>query len=330
MASDSAKILFIVPSYGATGWYRANVPGRALAERGHVCHLDTTVDPAIVWEYDLLVFTNPATEAALGVIQYAKSSGKRVIADVDDDPWHMSDANPHMGHWNEQERTLVEACLQQSDRLTTTNPFLADWLTKFNPSVMVLPNCLPGEHWSVTKSPHKKTVIGWLGGLTHYDDLLMVSEPVNQLLASRNDIELHLSIFEEHPFMPKEKVKILPVKMEVADYADLFTEIDIGIAPLVDNHFNRSKSDLKFLEYGAASVPCVASDISTYTRSIRHGENGFLASTGEQWAEHLTKLIEDASLRERIAVEARKTAEGRFIDKQIGLWEKAYGLPSST
>ncbi len=327
--TPGAKILFLAPSYGATGWYRCNVPGKELAKIGHTVHLDLGSEPDVVAGYDVLVISNGSNERALELLQHARSAGVYIVADIDDDPWHMTDANPNIMHFDETERMSLEAVLSQADCVTTTNPFLADFVSSFGSSVIVLPNCLPGEYWHVAKCRHPKTVIGWIGGLTHYDDLLLVAEPINRLLTERSDIEFHLTVFEEHPFQPKTKVKILPATLNLPEYPALFAGIDIGIAPLVDNHFNRSKSDLKFLEYGAARVPCVASDVSTYSRAIRPGQNGFLAANSAQWIEHLTRLIDDATLREQIATEARKTAEERFIDKQIHLWEKTYSLPTS-
>ena len=40
--------------------------------------------------------------------------------------------------------------------------------------------------------------------------------------------------------------------------------LDIAVAPLVDHPFNRAKSALKLLEYGALALPVVATDIEPY------------------------------------------------------------------
>lgn len=40
--------------------------------------------------------------------------------------------------------------------------------------------------------------------------------------------------------------------------------LSVGVAPLVDDRFNRSKSWIKPLEYGALGIPCVASDVAPY------------------------------------------------------------------
>ena len=51
---------------------------------------------------------------------------------------------------------------------------------------------------------------------------------------------------------------------------------DIGIAPLADSAFNRSKSAIKTLDYAALGLAVLASDVPAYRGSIadRAGTNG--------------------------------------------------------
>jgi hypothetical protein len=41
----------------------------------------------------------------------------------------------------------------------------------------------------------------------------------------------------------------------------------VGIAPLLDTPFNRCKSNLKLLEYGAVGLPTIASNVTPYKDS---------------------------------------------------------------
>jgi glycosyltransferase involved in cell wall biosynthesis len=45
---------------------------------------------------------------------------------------------------------------------------------------------------------------------------------------------------------------------------------------------------------------------------VRSGENGFLASTDDEWVEALTKLADDAELRRRLGAAGRKTIEESY------------------
>jgi glycosyltransferase involved in cell wall biosynthesis len=106
----------------------------------------------------------------------------------------------------------------------------------------------------------------------------------------------------------------------------MLVSFDIAIAPLKNIEFNKAKSDLKYLEYAMAGLPVVASDIEAYNKTIIHGQNGFLAKSEEEWFKYLSLLIEDYKLREKIGRAARAYAETRTIEKNIHLWEEAYGL----
>ena len=73
-------------------------------------------------------------------------------------------------------------------------------------------------------------------------------------------------------------------------------------------------------------LPIVASRVAPYERSLKHGETGFFARNPKDWLKHLSNLIENPELRVRLATNARAWAETRTIDRNTGLWERAYGL----
>ena len=64
--------------------------------------------------------------------------------------------------------------------------------------------------------------------------------------------------------------------------------LDICIAPLADNAFNRGKSDIKLLEAALVRVPVVASPVGQLGDTIRQGVNGLLANGTGGWTEALS------------------------------------------
>jgi glycosyltransferase involved in cell wall biosynthesis len=82
---------------------------------------------------------------------------------------------------------------------------------------------------------------------------------------------------------------------------------DITISPLRDTLFNRSKSDLKFLDSSAIGAACVCSRVPPYESSVKHKETGWLAEDQTQdWIEALDSLIADHNLRLRMARNASR------------------------
>jgi glycosyltransferase involved in cell wall biosynthesis len=98
----------------------------------------------------------------------------------------------------------------------------------------------------------------------------------------------------------------------------------IGLAPLSAIQFNRSKSNLKFLEYTAYNAVTVASDFGPYKNTIEDGVTGVLVSDNRDWYDKVRELLDDEDLYNTILANAKKLVKENFdISKNYVLWEKA-------
>jgi hypothetical protein len=80
------------------------------------------------------------------------------------------------------------------------------------------------------------------------------------------------------------------------------TNWDIAIAPLKNTPFNRTKSDIKFLDYCAIGAAGIYSDMPPYHDSVHHLETGYLAKNNpDAWVNALELLITDGDLRYTMA-----------------------------
>jgi hypothetical protein len=88
---------------------------------------------------------------------------------------------------------------------------------------------------------------------------------------------------------------------------------DIGLAPLADDVFHRSKTNTKFREYGACGIAGIYSDVEIYSDCVRHGETGLLVGNDtEAWYQAMRRLVDDANLRKRIQQDARAEIEEHY------------------
>ncbi|MBX9033644.1 glycosyltransferase [Gordonibacter massiliensis (ex Traore et al. 2017)] len=148
-----------------------------------------------------------------------------------------------------------------------------------------------------------KVRIGYFSGsITHNDDFAYVLPAIVRLMEEHPQVELHiageLSVPEElecfrnrvvaAPFMPWERLPRLIAGM------------DINIAPLIDNVFNRAKSENKWLEAALVKVPTVASNVGAFADVVEDGVTGILCDSSDQWYVSLKALVEDAALRKKI------------------------------
>jgi len=93
---------------------------------------------------------------------------------------------------------------------------------------------------------------------------------------------------------------------------------DIGLAPLPDEAFFRSKTNNKFREYGASSIAGIYSDNDVYSHCVQHEVSGLLvANDADRWYDAIVRLIEDEALRRRIQQQARQYVAVHYAQAQF-------------
>ena len=324
------SVFYSVNDYWACGWYRCYVPGVALKKLGYGVVLDEQIKEGDIDEADVVVIQQPSRTQHVEAIRAANNAGKFTVAELDDDVWNLSPLNPSHVYWDRPEvKRNARACVEEADIVTTPTHLLAEKLRTMNPNVKVLPNMLPTDGWDYPEPKvqvEDKVVLGWAGSSSHGGDFRAVNGVIQQLLDRYPHVEFALVggpgeiELEEH-----ERIRPLDAT-DIRRYPKILENFDVGLIPLADTAFNRSKSDLKFVEYSMLGIPSVASKLEPYLRTIKHGENGFLATSPKDWLKYLTRLIEDVELRRTIGARAQEYARTRTIEHAIEKWERAYGL----
>lgn len=251
--------------------------------------------------------------------------GKPFFVETDDNYVDVPSWNEgfHSYSPNGFHRKMAVESLANSDGLIVSTKHLLDTYCSdpfpFNTNAQIVENSLDfkGDSkfvgWDkVSNKKHKGIRLGWIGGRTHFGDLMMIAPVLRILLEKyRNRISLVLvnsalrmsceSLGVKYPFEGLPNVREVEHSVDINRYAPFAASFgfDVGLAPLVDCNFNRSKSNLRWLEYSALKIPTVASDLNHFKESITHGKDGFLAHENslDGWLDHLERLISDHSLR---------------------------------
>jgi glycosyltransferase involved in cell wall biosynthesis len=311
---------------------------------------DTTLQSYVNFfkKYDLVVlkhFDNPNA----GRFMFAASdiTGVPIVTDLDDDIFSVREDQPahKLGYRKgEAQRITIATMLSFSKALFVTNEILGknatDYIKKSTGVLIpyyVLPNQNNIAEWAKykAKKPTNKVVIGWHGSITHNADLSMVLPVIKEILKDYPNVYLELmggitreyalEIFKDWELELLNRIDVRggTQAWDKFPYTLMKQKWSIGIAPLIDDTFNQSKSNIKWLEYTMKHIPTVASNVEPY-RSIKHGVTGILCDTPEQWYVALKELIEDSKLRDRLAENSYKEIKKNWqYDKNAKLWKKA-------
>lgn len=206
--------------------------------------------------------------------------------------------------------------MRQSDGVIVSTPYLAEMYKAENDHIYVVPNSIDFNEWDglERKRGGNRIRIGWIGGGTHGPDLEMVAPIIKEILQKHKDVWFYCIHGVPQVYKEMKKVYWTRKWATINLYPKFMAsyKFDIGIAPLIDNNFNRGKSNLRWLEYSALKTPTVASPLPDFTRVIKNNRNGCIANSDNEWFRHLDNLIEDEALRRDIGDNAYKTIRKDF------------------
>lgn len=238
---------------------------------------------------------------------------------------------------------IVQEQLRIAHLVTVSTPYLAKEYAKYNKNVVVVPNAIDFELWHKVE-PHDDGLvrIGLFGSNSHHKDWRECIDSVKRILDEYPNARFYFNgwlvmeeakegaaIYEQRRhwkfpdymeakgFLNHPQVEIFE-PTEIQDYAKWLMDkrIDIGLAPLVDTKFNRSKSNLKYIEFGAMGVPGVYADTESYA-DVVHGKTGLKAGKPIDYYTQLKKLVESKELRRSIGDAAHEDVKARYDAEKV-------------
>jgi GT2 family glycosyltransferase/glycosyltransferase involved in cell wall biosynthesis/SAM-dependent methyltransferase len=288
-----------------------------IRERGEKLDL-LWVAPENVTSYvaDVLICQRTAVTSVVAIdtiITHCQENNIRIVYDLDDLLLALPEEHPEHAIYAPK-AAAVFRWLLEADEVWVSTEDLRHHILQLNPRAYVIPNYIDDTLWirstisAVNCERNDDTVrLLYMGTQTHCVDFELVTKALKRLKNEFLDrIEISLIGITANADADQLYTVIVPPQGIGANYPAFVSWIinsqtfDIGIAPLVDNKFNRCKSAMKFLDYSALGMVTVASDLNGYAL-IRNGENGFkVKNTEDSWYEMLKTLIVDVKLRKHV------------------------------
>lgn len=257
-----------------SGQYRVVQPLEALrlaaqVEGTYYGQLLTPVDMERI-SPDVVILQRRIGDQALAQIERMRRfSGAFRIYELDDYLPNLPFKSVHRQHMPDDIKRSLRRAAALVDRMVVSTPALANALEKLHADIHVVENRLDPRTWQgvrpARRLPPGKPRVGWAGGASHAGDLEMIADVVESLATEVDWIfmgmcpdRLRPYVAEIHPGVPFDRYP----------QALAALQLDLAVAPLEDNLFNRCKSNLRLLEYGACGYPVVASDLLPYQNSL--------------------------------------------------------------
>lgn len=279
---------------------------------------------------DVMVFQRVTHRYLAEAIPLIRAQGVAVVVDLDDDlaridpnnaaydimhPKHMA-AGKSQHSWH-----MLDIACKNATLVTTSTDTLAGRYGSHG-RVHILHNRLPRFYFDI---PHTDSnMIGYPGALgTHYNDVGVAGVAISRLMNEGYDFITagDTTGIEKVMGLPRAPIALGPVSVQ--EWPRTINRMGVGIVPLADTEFNKSKSWLKPLELASLSIPSVYSPRREYMKLNRLGL-GLAAQKPKHWYQLVKRLADDMGYRTDIGAQCRAVAETMILEDHVQDWWRAW------
>ncbi len=227
----------------------------------------------------------------LWLLRRYRSCISYIVSDFDDAVWTHSPVH-------------TAELIRLSDEVWCGSKMILDYCSARHANAKFVPTTVDMARFSLPKQEEQPPVIGWVGDIhAHIRNLRSFSAILKSIHALLPPFQLRLIGVTAYEHEIRTMFSFLGTRLSVVgwvkpmDIPSQIAHFSIGIMPLNANEFNKGKSALKLIEYLAAGVPVVASDVGENRFVVEMPKHGYIASGMEEWKTALFSLLSDASVR---------------------------------
>jgi len=272
------RIIGIVNQTSGSCYHRVYTPLMNLPVDIHITNKLT--EEQIEKGCDLLVlnrfaFYNSSDE----IFAWRDKYGFKVVIDIDD-LWLLDADHILYPYWehNKISNIIIDNMIK-ADIVTCTHWRLAEQISSYNKNVYILPNAIPSgfEQFKVEKVESDVTRLMWQGSITHMHDMNILRNPMKKIYSDSHLVKKLQTVFAGYVAQMDDCDQMLSSftcglkinsqifnSMSCFEYYQVYNHADICLIPLIENRFNKYKSNLKILEAAAAGVPVIVSHVDPY------------------------------------------------------------------
>lgn len=283
------------------------------------------------------------------IVPVSKSKGSWVVYNIDD-CIHKDDIPQYNAAWesyqSDELMTNIKSMMDNSDFILVTTDELKEYYnTRFgiaNDKIIVIPNYLP-KWWmggfydkdvsmKIYRKHKNRPRVGIISSASHYDvnnkkiadDSTAISEYIRSTCKKYKWVVFGSVI-------PSIADLLMSGEVEFYQSSDIYhypqslksLELQAIVAPLIDNTFNRCKSNIKLLEGWAMGIPVIAQNLPTYSKYT-----DCVFSNNEELDKKLDQTIGTIFRFEDTIEKNYKKVEQCWLENNLDKWLTLYRLRS--
>lgn len=312
------KVLAILPALIPSTIIDVVTPLMDLNKSGYITAritVETFISDGDIEWCDLVVLCrNTHPNSAAWFLQILKL-GKPYIYDLDDNLFDMP-ANTPLGKYHREPSRIrmLEEYIRLANLVRVYSTPMLERAKELNRSAVKVTAPLDWRLIQPAPKPSTKQLVKLVYSTSRVDDYLAdIFKPALKCILDKyqNYVEVHFLGYKPSEFRIYQNVFFHSLMFDYETYLKEFSSAgyDVGLAPLLDDVFHRSKTNNKFREYGASHVAGIYSNVDVYSACVTHDQTGFLVeNTTDAWYDAMSTLIENDDLRSKI-----KESAFRFV-----------------
>lgn len=262
-------------------------------------------------DYDAVFVYREAALIGPAFLEKQIARKKPIIYQLDD-PLYVPYKSPHSGYFSYLKFFgKIKEIIRISKVVMVNSSHIRQYAEQFNSNIWQVPSIVDTKIFAYQPFPENlpRVCVGWSGSPTTVKNIKIIEKPLQEI-SQANLCDIHLIGGEDFGL---KNVRHTAQKWRAAtEVADL-RRMQIGLVPLPENEWNKRKFIMKTAQYMALGIVPVGTPMASNPEVIRHGENGFLAATNEEWIEYLTLLINDSRMRNEMSAQAARDAQACLL-----------------
>ncbi|MGN0778004.1 MAG: hypothetical protein ACI4MJ_02550 [Aristaeellaceae bacterium] len=291
-----------------------------LAARGAVAYRDRTVMQVskddLSWA-DTVLMCRPDSIYERQLAQMVKAAGKTLAYIIDDDLLHVPMTLTSAPYYTQKEaQQSIRTLISLSDAVISPSPvLLGKYAQEGRKGILLEEPAIDPVHRG-PRTPDRPVSIGFAGSVDRAGDIEQLLKDTLLRIHSEYGSRVTFTFFGAVPsFAGELDARCIPYCDSYDAYRRTLNalQLDIGLAPMPDTPFHACKHYNKFVEYAAAGIVGIFSDVQPYTRlREQFGWELLCENTADSWYTLLKRLIDHPDEVERIRARQEQLVDTVF------------------